>query len=224
MLQGAQTVNRNRNPGSPPPALPTHVGGGSCRVPELTVPPGTSQGRAVGCRTPLTFMLTSSLKAAFCNSKARLESAILVSARNLTSIISFLHSASCGEETASGAPGCAARAEEAVLGKPSPSLDSPECQHLARLLPPRCPHPVGRPRFESFPGSSGNPLCHRHPGEGKGSHCHRKRATLPCSLPTEAQSGCSKEPCQPAAKHTRPGRAGQALQRLPSAPQRLGYR
>lgn len=73
----------------------------------------------MSCRTPLTFMLTSSLKAAFCNSKARLESAILVSARNLTSIISFLHSASCGEETVSGAPGCAAGAEEAALGSPA---------------------------------------------------------------------------------------------------------
>lgn len=42
----------------------------------------------------LTFMLTSSLKADFCNSKALLESAILVSAMNFTSSISFLHSAS----------------------------------------------------------------------------------------------------------------------------------
>lgn len=42
----------------------------------------------------LTLMLTSSLKADFCSSKARLESAILVSAMNFTSSISFLHSAS----------------------------------------------------------------------------------------------------------------------------------
>lgn len=41
-----------------------------------------------------TLVLTSWLKDAFCSSSSRLESAILVSARNLTSIISFLHSAS----------------------------------------------------------------------------------------------------------------------------------
>lgn len=43
-------------------------------------------------------MLTSSLKADFCSSKARLESAILVSAMNFTSSISFLHSASWQQE------------------------------------------------------------------------------------------------------------------------------
>lgn len=44
-----------------------------------------------------TLVLTSWLKAAFCSSSSRLESAIFVSARNLTSIISFLHSASWWE-------------------------------------------------------------------------------------------------------------------------------
>lgn len=41
-----------------------------------------------------TFVFTSWLKEAFCISSSRLESAIFVSARNLISIISFLHSAS----------------------------------------------------------------------------------------------------------------------------------
>lgn len=52
----------------------------------------------VPCPVPgvlgLTLMFTSSLKADFCSSKALLESAILVSAMNFTSSISFLHSAS----------------------------------------------------------------------------------------------------------------------------------
>lgn len=49
-----------------------------------------------------TFVFTSWLKDAFCISSSRLESAIFVSAKNLTSIISFLHSASCERQCAKG--------------------------------------------------------------------------------------------------------------------------
>lgn len=154
------------------PGFSTSSSPNRCRRRKLTSPRATNTitdppGNSSGLWDTLTLMLTSSVKAAFCNSKARLESAILVSAMNLTSSISLLHSASCREGTESRASGPAVGAEEAAPGKPGTSPDSPECQHPARLLPLQCLHPFGQLQSESSPGSSGSPLYHRHPGEGR---------------------------------------------------------